>query len=291
MRTLLLLTVGVLAVSLSGPLMAAMVVPPLAIAFWRNGLATVALAPGVLRQRGEIGRLRGRTGWWVLASGAALAVHFGTWVTSLKLTSVASATAIVCLQIAWVAAWQLFRGERFGPQVVAGLVLAFAGVLVVSGVDFSVSTQALVGDLLALVGGAAAAAYMVLGSRARQTLSTTTYTFFCYGSCALLLLVACLALGQRLGGYAPEQWGLLVLVTVTAQLMGHSVFNHLLATTSPMLVSLVLLLEVPGASLLAAAILGQVPPPGTVLGLVVILAGVGLVIVNRAPGIDAAPVD
>ena len=38
MRTLLLLAVGVVAVSLSGPLMAAMVVPPLAIAFWRNAL-------------------------------------------------------------------------------------------------------------------------------------------------------------------------------------------------------------------------------------------------------------
>ena len=48
MRTLLLLAVGVVAVSLSGPLMAAMVVPPLAIAFWRNALATAALAPGVL---------------------------------------------------------------------------------------------------------------------------------------------------------------------------------------------------------------------------------------------------
>jgi drug/metabolite transporter (DMT)-like permease len=133
---------------------------------------------------------------------------------------------------------------------------------------------------------------MVLGSRARQTLSTTTFTFFCYGTCALLLLVACVVSGQRLWGYGAEQWGLLLLVTGTAQLMGHSVFNHLLATTSPMVVSLVLLLEVPGASLLAAAILGQVPARGTVLGLVLILAGVGLVTVSgSAPSIDAAPVD
>ena len=63
----------------------------------------------------------------------ALALHFGTWVTSLTLTSVASATAIVCLQIAWVVAWQLLHGERFGVGVLAGLVLALAGVLVVSG--------------------------------------------------------------------------------------------------------------------------------------------------------------
>ena len=45
-ETALLMAVGVVAVSLSGPLMAAMVVPPLAIAFWRNGFATVGARPG-----------------------------------------------------------------------------------------------------------------------------------------------------------------------------------------------------------------------------------------------------
>jgi len=246
-RTLLLLALGVVAVSLSGPLMAAMVVPPLAIAFWRNGLATAALGPGVAGgRRAELRALRGPGLRTVLLSGVALAVHFATWVTSLTMTSVASATAIVCLQILWVVAWQLLHGERFDRRVVAGMALALAGVLVVSGVDLTLSARALAGDLLALVGGVAAAAYMLIGSRARQALSTTTYTFVCYGTCALLLLVACVATGQRLWGYPAPQWGLLLLVTVTAQLMGHSVFNHLLATLPAVVVSLTLLLEVPG---------------------------------------------
>ena len=286
MHTLLLLAVGVLAVSLSGPLMAAMVVPPLAIAFWRNGLATLALAPGaVTGRRQELLHLGARQLGLVAASGLVLAIHFGTWVTSLTLTSVASATALVCLQIAWVVAWQLVRGERFSGGVVAGLVMSFAGVLVVSGVDFTLSPRALVGDLLALVGGIAAAAYMLVGSKARQTVTTTTYTFVCYGTCSLVLLGACLVSGQALWGYESSQWAMLVLVTLTAQLMGHSVFNHLLATTRPEVVSLALLLEVPGAALLAAWFLGQRPPPAALVGLVVILAGMGLVIAyNRKPG-------
>jgi drug/metabolite transporter (DMT)-like permease len=291
--TLLLMAVGVAAVSLSGPLMAAMLVPPLAISFWRNAFATVGLTPSVvLRRRGELAGVRGRALWLVVLAGCALAVHFGTWVTSLTMTSVSSATAIVCLQIAWVVGWQLLHGERFGIGVVAGLVLSFAGVLVVSGVDFSLAPRALAGDLLALCGGAAAAAYMIIGSRARQTISTTTYTFVCYGSCALVLAAACLVSGQELAGYPAKQWGLLVLVTLTSQLLGHSVFNHLLATTSPMLVSLALLLEVPGASLLAAAFLDQVPSPAAVVGLLLMLAGIALVIVNsRAPALEQAPVD
>ena len=296
MRTLLLMAVGVVAVSLSGPLMALAVVPPLAIAFWRNAFATVALAPPALVGRREELAALGRRGLGlVLLSGAALAVHFGTWVSSLTLTSVASATALVCLQLAWIVAWQLLRGERFGARVVAGLVLAFSGVLVVSGVDFTLSPRALAGDALALVGGVAAAAYTVLGSRARQTASTTTYTFVCYGSCAVLLAGACLVAGQELGGYPAGQWGLLLLVTATAQLLGHSVFNHLLATTSPMVVSLALLLEVPGAALIAAFLLDQRPPGAALLGLAVMLAGLVLVIVgNRGGAVEPlveAPVD
>ena len=292
LRTLLLMAVAVVAVSLSGPLMALAVVPPLAIAFWRNAFATVAIAPAVVvRRGGDLRELTGRRLGLVLLSGVMLAIHFATWVTSLTLTSVASATAMVCLQLAWIVAWQLVRGERFDVRVLVGLALAFGGVLVVTGVDFSLSTEALLGDALALVGGAAAAAYTVIGSRARQTASTTTYTFVCYGSCAALLAVACVLAGQDLGGYPLEQWGLLLLITATAQLLGHSVLNHLLATTSPMYVSLALLLEVPGAALLAGLILGQQPPLAALLGLAVMVAGMALVIVsNRGPVPEEAPV-
>lgn len=279
--TMALVAVGVMAVSVSGPLMAAMVVPPLAIAFWRNAMATLALAPSASStHRHEISGLGRRQFGWIAASGLALAIHFGTWVTSLTLTTVASATALVCLQLGWVVAWQSLRGERPNAGVFVGLLTAFVGVVVVSGVDFTVSPQALLGDVLALVGGMTAAAYVVLGSHSRQTVSTTSYTFVCYGTCAALLLLACLVSGQELLGYDGTQWALLVAVTVTAQLMGHSVFNHLLATTRPMVLSLALLLEVPGAALLAAWFLGQQPPAGALVGLAVILAGMACVIVN-----------
>ncbi|MEO5652158.1 MAG: DMT family transporter [Marmoricola sp.] len=290
------MAVAVVAVSLSGPLMALAVVPPLAIAFWRNAFATMALAPPALVvRRTELAGLRGPRLGLVALSGGALALHFATWVTSLTLTSVASATALVCLQLVWIVTWQLFGGERFGRVVVAGLVLALLGVLVVSGVDFKLSLRALGGDALALVGGIAAAAYTLLGGRARQSVSTTSYTFVCYGTCAVALAVACLLAGQPLGGYPAAQWGLLLLITATAQLLGHSVLNHLLATTTPMLVSLALLLEVPGAALIAAFLLGQTPPPAAVAGLAVMLAGMALVIVgNRGAAVEAiavAPVD
>lgn len=285
----LLALVGVVGISASGPLMAATAVPALAIAFWRNALATLVLGPtAAVTRRDELAGI-GRREWRVLAvASVALAAHFALWTVSLKLTSVASATALVCLTAGWVVLISRLRGEPVAGAVVAGLGVAFAGVLVISGVDTTVSSRAVVGDLLALAGGFFAAVYTIAGGQARRTLSTTTYTTVCYGACASILLLVCLAGGQQLSGYSARSWLALLAVTACAQLLGHSVFNHLLATMSPTVVTLIILLEVPGAAFLAATFIAQSPPVGVYVGLVLIVAG--LVVVVAARGTRHQPV-
>ncbi len=290
---LALAIVGVLGVSASGPLMAGIAAPALAIAFRRNALATAVLVPvTAVTRRGELGGLSARQLAVTALAGLLLAGHFATWVSSLKLTSVASATALVCLQVGWVVLIAALRGQVVGRAVLVGLAVSFLGVLVVTGVDVSLSTRALVGDLLALVGGLFGAGYTTLGSVVRQSMTTTSYTTLCYGSCALLLLALCVLTGVPLTGYPAQAWLGLVAVTVAAQLLGHSVFNHLLAVMSPTLVSLVLLLEVPGAALLAAVFLGQAPPIGVYAGLALIVAGLALVVARGGAAVPAqAPAD
>jgi drug/metabolite transporter (DMT)-like permease len=284
-----LLAIGVIGVSSSGPMMAAATgVPALAMALWRTGLGALAIAPGaVTRSRAELRALGREERNRCLLAGALLAGHFATWVTSLHYTSVASATALVCLQVAWVVVIARLRGEPIPRTVTVGLVLALAGVVVVSGVDVTVSARAVAGDLLAIVGGVFAAGYITVGSQVRERTSTTTYTFVCYTACASILLVACLVGGVDLAGYDAKNWALIVGVTVAAQLLGHSVFNHLLAVMSPTLVSLVLLLEVPGAAFLAGVFLGQAPPVGAYVGVALICAGLAVVV--RARNASTAP--
>jgi drug/metabolite transporter (DMT)-like permease len=284
----LLMTVGVVGVSTSGPLVAACAAPVLAIAFWRTGLASLLSVPFLLARRaGSVLALRGRALWLTLLAGVLLAGHFATWLSSLRLTSVASSTSLVCMQAGWAVLFSFLLGERASRRVVLGLGIAFLGVLVVSGVDFSISTQALLGDLLALVGGMFSGAYVVLGGIVRRTTSTTVYTSVCYGACAGSLLAGCLVSGQALWGYAQADWAKILALTLLAQLLGHSVFNHLLATRSASVVSLVILLEVPGAALLAAVFLGQSPPLGVFVGLALVLTGVALVV--SGTGSPAAP--
>jgi drug/metabolite transporter (DMT)-like permease len=71
--------------------MAATAVPALAIAFWRNALASAVLWPvALLRCRAELRGLERRERRLALLAGLLLALHFGTWVPSLTFTSVAS---------------------------------------------------------------------------------------------------------------------------------------------------------------------------------------------------------
>jgi len=268
--------------------------PAVAIAFWRNAIATALLAPAAaVTRRHELTGLDRRQLTVLVVAATALAAHFATWTLALKLTSVASATALVCLTVGWVVLISRLRGEPVAGMVVAGLGIAFAGVLVISGVDTTVSAEAITGDLLAFAGGFFAAVYTIAGGEARRWLSTTAYTACCYGLCAVLLLVVCVVGRQDLWGYSAESWLGLLAVTGCAQLLGHSVFNHLLAVMSPTVVSLVILLEVPGAALLAAAFLGQSPPLGVYGGLVLILAGLVVVVAKRRAGDElvATPVD
>ena len=169
---------------------------------------------------------------------------------------------------------------------------AHLSMLVVSGVDLTVSARALAGDGLAFAGGAFAAVYTIVGGRVRQVASTATYTLVCYTTSALTLLVASLAFRVQITGFPLKGWLLILAVTLAAQLLGHSVFNHLLATISPTLVSMTLLLEVPGAALLAAVLLGQAPPLAVYGGLGLICAGLAVVISSRrAVGPVAVPLE
>ena len=288
-RDLGVLVVALLAVSTSGPLIAATAVPALAIAFWRNAMASIVLAPVVLlRRRAELLALDRRERGLALLAGLLLALHFATWIPALSYTSVASATALVATQPVWSALIAKLRGEPVGRRVWTGIAVAIAGALLLTGADLQVSGRALVGDGLAVVGGAFAAMYMTAGSEVRRSVTTTTYTALCYTTTALVLLVFCLVGGQSLDGYADIDWVKLIALTAGAQLLGHSLFNVVLKTTSPTVVSLSILFEIPGAALIAALFVkGQHVPLLAVPAAALLVTGLALVI--RAGGRAAAP--
>lgn len=281
---LALLGVAVLGVSASAPIIVAAAAPALAIALWRNVFGSAVLLPwSLVRSPGEIRGLTGRERCLVLAAGLALAVHFATWVPSVTLTTVASAVALGSTAPVWNALIARAQGQAVPGRAWAGICLSLLGVLLLTGVDVTVSRQALVGDLLALAGGFFAAVYVALGGEVRRTVSTATYSALCYLVCSAVLLPVCLVAGAALGGYDSRTWVLLVALTVTAQLLGHTLFNAVVARVGPLVVALAVLLEAPGAAMIAAVWLGQVPPTAALPAALLVLLGVALVVTTRAP--------
>jgi drug/metabolite transporter (DMT)-like permease len=284
------LGLAVLAVSSSAPLIAFAAAPALAIAFWRNALATVALTPVTLGPRRaefrDVRRSKRREGVFCVLAGVALAAHFATWMPSVQLGSVATAAALVATQPVWQGLIAVAQGRRLAVAGWLGIALAVAGAAWATGADLGVSAQAVLADVLALLGAMAGAVYTALGERARVTLSTTTYTWICYGTCAIVLLVVCLAARVELTGYAPSTWAAILAIVVGAQLLGHSMFNYALHRVSATTVSVLALLEVPGAALLAWVWLGQAPRAAAVPGMALIVAGVVVVILGGAVRAD-----
>ncbi|GAA1191444.1 drug/metabolite transporter (DMT)-like permease [Kitasatospora gansuensis] len=275
---LVLLAVSIAGISLSAPLISATAAPALAIAFWRNVMSVGVLGPyALLRHRAELRGIGRRALLLAVAAGALLALHFALWMPSLRMTSVASATALVTTTPLWTILLMRLFGHRPPRLVWIGTCVAFAGVLVLTGVDMSLSPDALLGDALALGAGLAAAGYMLLGAEVRRTVSTTAYTLVCYATTAVVLLVVCLVAGVSMSGWSAGVWWQIVLLMVAAQLLGHSLSNRVVRTLGPSITSTAILLETPGAALIAALWLGQLPPVAAYPALVVILLGLVLV--------------
>jgi drug/metabolite transporter (DMT)-like permease len=135
-----------------------------------------------------------------------------------------------------------------------------------------------------VAGGALAGLYTLAGGKARQSMTTGTYTTLCYGMCALMVALLALISNQPLAGFDAVGWLGIAAITVCAQLVGHTAFNHLLATMSPLLVSMIILLEIPGAALLAAVFLHEALPAGTYAGLGLILVGLAVVVLGQRSG-------
>lgn len=276
---LLLLGVAVAAVSTSAPLIRAAAAPTLAIAFWRNALAVPIVGAWVVAR--DWRAWRDRTAEEVRLtrlSGLLLAAHFATWIPSLSFTSVASSVALVATQPVWAALLARRRGHHISRGTWMGMGLALAGTILLTGVDLSISGRAVFGDLLALVGGALAAAYVTVGADVRRSVSTASYATSCYAVAASLLLVLALVTGQELVGYDGGTWLAIGGLVLGAQLLGHTLVNRVLATISPTAVSVAILFEILGAVVIARIAFGETPPAGAWPAAVLIASGVFLVI-------------
>jgi drug/metabolite transporter (DMT)-like permease len=274
------LAFGVLAVSVAAILIRyAEGAEPLAIAFWRCAAGAVILAP--FGRRG-FAKLAGG-GWKLpLVAGAFLAVHFGTWITSLEKTTVANSVLLVSTTPVFtaLAARYLFK-EKMRQAVWVGIALTLAGTALIALPGGGEGKASLFGDTLALLGAVTVAGYTLAGQFSRQRLGIVEYSVITYGAAALLLLPICLAAGIPLWGYPAATWLAPAGIVVGPQLLGHTVLNFVLKDLDSTTVSAAVMAEPPIAIALAFLLFSETPSVWVYPAGLAILYGILLVSVTR----------
>lgn len=256
--------------------------PSLVVAAWRMMLAALfLLPPALLTRRDELRRLNSADLRFAFLSGIMLAIHFATWITSLEYTSVAVSTVLVTTSPLWVAlAAPIFLGERISRPVKIGIGLAMAGSVIISLNSIGGGSDPLLGSILALLGALSAAAYLLVGRKLRAHVSLLTYITIVYSIAGLLLTVVALLAGHDLFGYSPRTFLFFLLLALFPQLLGHSSFNWALGFLPVAYVTVAVISEPIGASILALFLFGEIPTAVTLLGSTFIIAG--LVVAGRA---------
>jgi drug/metabolite transporter (DMT)-like permease len=290
---------GILAVSTASIFIrfAQVEAPSIVIAAWRLTIASIILVPiAASTHRRELSSLKRNALGLALLSGAFLAVHFATWITSLQYTTVASSVVLVSTIPLWVALLSPFTiKEPITRAVWIGLIFTLVGVMVIAISDScnissvgiscpSASTflhgRAFLGDVLALCGAIAGAGYLLIGRKLRANMSLVSYISLVYGMAAIVLIIFMLSAGESPFGYSPEIYLWLILLAVIPQLIGHSTFNWALGYLSAAYVSITLLGEPIGSTILAYFILHEKPTLIKLMGGALIL--VGIYIASRA---------
>lgn len=277
----LVLAAGAMAVS-SGAILVRLAqreqIAPLSIAAWRLSFACAGLLPwAVPREWRSLASFSRREWRLVTASGVCLGLHFATWISSLAYTSVASSVVLVSMGPLFVGigSWALL-GERPSGRLAAGLLLALAGSVLIGWGDLSGGSNALVGDLLALVGAVGVAGYVMIGRRVRVRRPVLSYIAPVYAVAMVTLVLTALVARSPMSGWAPRGWLWLVGIGLVPQLIGHTAYNWALGRTSATRVSLVTLLEPVGAGVLAWLLFDERPGARALAGCALILIGLAL---------------
>lgn len=283
--------VAVAAVSFSSIFIKWCQAEPAVIGMWRLWFAVVLLAPWWLRDLPRFTRLARRHLLLVLLAGISLGVHFWLWTASLFYTSVASSTILLALQPFFVLLGERwFWGTTQRGTSWLSVTLAVAGVVLITGGDVRVAGSALFGDVLAAASTVAVSAYMLAGQAVRPRLKPTTYSAAVFFLASLTLMAIAIVQHAPLTGFPPRTWAMFALLAVVPTVGGHFLFNGLMRYVSAGMLSVSILGEPVGATLLAWWLLGQPLHPLQAVGGALTLASVAwfLFPALRDPGLTPA---
>lgn len=274
--------IGVISVALSAIFVKLATADPGVIAFYRMLFSVLLMLPIFLfKYRGEIFTLSKKDWIFSTIAGIFLAFHFILWFESLNYTSVASSTVLVTLQpiFAFVGTYFFFK-EKISFKTLLSGAIAIAGSIIISWGDFQLSGSAFYGDMLALAGCALITIYLLFGQDVRKRISLITYTFVVYSISTITLLIYVLIKGESLGPHPSADWFWFIMLALIPNLLGHTLFNWALKWVSTNVISIAILLEPVGASILAYYVFHETLSASQITGGIIVMMGILLFVID-----------
>ncbi|WP_048600586.1 DMT family transporter [Rubeoparvulum massiliense] len=250
--------------------------PPAVSAFYRLFFSFLLMTPLVLHPsiRQSLHKMTKRDWWLAFLSGFFLALHFVLWFQSLAYTSVASSVVLVTMQplFAVLGSYYLFKSKT--PLIGwLFLLLALSGGVMIGWGDFQVAGKALWGDILALLGALTITIYWLIGQQIRQHLPLFAYTYVVYGASSLILGLYVFVMRYSFITYSTRDFLYFLAMAIIPTLLGHTILNGAIKYVSATTISMAILGEPIGASILAYFILGEALTSNQWIGGSIILLG------------------
>ena len=193
-------------------------------------------------------------------AGAFLFLHFLTFFSGVEMTTVASAVVLVCLHpVAILIIMALVFKEKTSVKVIMGVALALFGGAVVSGGDYAIAGEALLGDILCLFSAVLFALYFIAGQKLGGGMDTTVYVTIVFGCCWVFFGLGMLVSGTEFLGYERQSYFFALLLAIVCQIIAHGLFNWTLRYISPLYLATSETIEVVYSSIIAFLLFREVP--------------------------------
>ena len=268
------LTISIIAISFSAIFVKWSDAPASILSMYRMWFASLLMLPIVWNKRSEFKNIMKKEWFFLFFSGLFLALHFVLWFGSLKLTTVASSTIILALQpiVSLVGGFFLFK-ERTTFSAMMTMGIAIIGAIMIGWGDFGLNKDAIMGDLLSFFSVIAVVGYLLIGQSVVKKVSHWLYSFCVFFSAAIVLTIYNVSSSVSLTTYPAKEWGIFLLLA-TVPTVSHVINNWLLNYVNATTISMSILGEPVGATILAVILLNEHLVPWQIAGGLLVLLGV-----------------
>lgn len=258
--------------------------PALVISAYRMLFTSLMLlVPVLIYNRNEFKNVSKKEYILCTVSGIFLALHFASWISSIKMTTIANSTILVsCSPIFVALANYIIAKEKLNRKMFAGILMSLTGTIIIAlGSSGSTANNVMLGNLLAFLGAVFVAVYLVIGGIVRKNINALVYVFIVYSVSTVVLFIMCITSKTPIYPYALKEFMLFIALAFFCSILGHTVYNYMVKYVSSTLISVSTLSEPVFASTLAMLIFKEIPSLYTLIGGVIIITGIFYYLVTQ----------